>query len=86
MTIIKKKDEEPQHYLLEEGMMALGKISTLHQHIAAVKKGERTFENAFQSVTRMILEKDIDKVMVNGKNTFDFKIFREGKKTYRRYV
>ncbi len=80
MTIIKEKDEEPQYYLLEEGMMAQGKISTLHQHITAVKKGERAFENAFQSVTRMILEKDIDKALVNGKTTFDFRIFREGKK------
>ena len=61
-------------------MMVQGKNTTLHQHITEVKKGERAFENAFQSVTRMILEKDIDKVMVNGKTTFDFKIFREGKK------
>ena len=60
--------------------MVQGKNTTLHQHITEVKKGERAFENAFQSVTRMILEKDIDKVMVNGKTTFDFKIFREGKK------
>jgi serine protein kinase len=61
-------------------MMVQGKNISLHQHIAAVKKGERAFENAFQGVTRKILEKDIDKVMVNGKTTFDFKIFREGKK------
>ena len=60
--------------------MVQGKNTTLHQHIAAVKKGERAFENAFQAVTRMILEKDIDKVTVNGKTTFDFRIFREGKK------
>ncbi|MDR3630412.1 MAG: serine protein kinase PrkA [Desulfocapsaceae bacterium] len=61
-------------------MMVQSKNTTLHQHITDVKKGERAFENAFQGVTRMILEKDIDKVMVNGKTTFDFKIFREGKK------
>ena len=53
--------------------------SLLH-HIAAVKKGERVFENAFQSVSRMILDKEINKVTVNGKSTFDFTIFREGKK------
>jgi len=67
-------------------MMVPSKNTTLHQHIAAVKKGERAFENAFQAVTRMILEKDIDKVTVNGKTTFDFKIFREGKKAYHRHV
>ncbi len=54
--------------------------NSLHSHITAVKKGERVFENAFQSVSRMILEKDINKVVVNGKSTFDFTIFREGKK------
>mgnify|MGYP000991502291 CR=1 FL=1 len=54
--------------------------TTLHHHILAVKKGERVFENAFQSVSRMILEKEINKVTVNGKSTFDFTIFREGKK------
>ncbi len=54
--------------------------NSLHHHITAVKKGERVFENAFQSVSRMILEKDINKVTVNGKSTFDFTIFREGKK------
>ena len=56
------------------------KYSSLHDHITAVQKGERVFENAFQSVSRMILEKDINKVVVNGKSTFDFTIFREGKK------
>ena len=56
------------------------KNTSLHAHILAVKKGERMFENAFQSVSRMILEKEINKVTVNGKSTFDFTIFREGKK------
>ncbi len=56
------------------------KTTSLSHHIQAVKKGERVFENAFQSVSRMILEKDINKVTVNGKTTFDFTIFREGKK------
>ena len=56
------------------------KHSPLHQHITAVKQGERVFENAFQSVSRMILEKEISKVTVNGKSTFDFTIFREGRK------
>jgi len=54
--------------------------NTLHNHISAVKKGERVFENAFQGVSRMILDREIDKVVVNGKTTFDFTIFREGRK------
>ncbi len=53
---------------------------TLHQHLAAVKDGKLRFENAFQSVTRMILESEIEKVVVNGKTTYDFKIFRNGAK------
>ncbi|MFP4164212.1 MAG: serine protein kinase PrkA [Chitinispirillaceae bacterium] len=53
--------------------------SLLH-HMTAVKKKERAFENAFQGVARMILESPIDKVVVNGKTTYDFSIFRTGKK------
>ena len=45
-----------------------------------VKEGKRSFENAFQGVARMILESDIEKVVVNGKTTYDFSIFRIGKK------
>jgi len=60
--------------------MAQNGKNSLHQHITAIKKGDRTFENAFQSVSRMVLGGEIDKVVVNGKSTFDFKIFREGKK------
>jgi serine protein kinase len=54
--------------------------NTLHNHINSVKKGDRVFENAFQCVSRMILDRDIEKVVVNGKTTFDFRIFRDGKK------
>jgi serine protein kinase len=52
----------------------------LSHHIQEVKKGKRRFENAFQGVARMILESDIEKVVVNGKSTYDFSIFRIGKK------
>jgi len=52
----------------------------LQDHLEAVKKGSRRFENAFQGVTRMILESPIEKVVVNGKTTYDFAIFRSGKK------
>jgi serine protein kinase len=49
-------------------------------HIQAVKEGQRRFENAFKGVSRMILEDEIEKVVVNGKTTYDFNIFRKGKK------
>ncbi len=54
--------------------------NTLHHHLEEVKKGSRCFENAFQSVSRMILGSKIEKVVVNGKTTYDFSIFREGSK------
>ncbi len=54
--------------------------NTLHYHLTALKNKERTFENAFQGVARMILESQIEKVVVNGKTTYDFSIFRTGKK------
>ena len=54
--------------------------STLHQHMTAVKDGKLRFENAFQGVSRMILESEIKKVVVNGKTTYDFEIFRNGAK------
>lgn len=53
----------------------------LEKHISDVIKGNRTFENAFQAVSRMILEDhEIEKVTVNGRSTYDFKVFRKGKK------
>ena len=53
---------------------------SLIQHIKEVKKGQRRFENAFQSVSRMILEGGIEKITVNGKTTYDFRVFRTGPK------
>ena len=53
---------------------------SLGDHLAAVKEGRLRFENAFQGVTRMILEGEIQKVVVNGKTTYDFNIFRTGDK------
>ena len=52
--------------------------NTLQQHLLAVKNGKRRFENAFEGVARMILEDEIEKVVVNGKSAYDFKIFRHG--------
>ncbi|CAB1071889.1 hypothetical protein JY97_02920 [Alkalispirochaeta odontotermitis] len=55
-------------------------LKTLHHHLTEIKQGNRCFENAFQGVSRMILESTIEKVVVNGKTTYDFSIFREGSK------
>ncbi len=53
---------------------------SLDFHLQAVKAGERRFENAFQSVARMILSHPVTKVVVNGRSTYDFEIFRLGSK------
>ena len=55
---------------------------TLNYHLKEVIKGNRSFENAFQSITRMILgnKELIEKVTVNGQSTYDFTVFRQGKK------
>ena len=60
--------------------MVQRKKHTLHDHLAAVKAGERQFENAFQGVSKMILENDFEKVMVQGKTTYNFKLFNTGGK------
>ncbi len=60
--------------------MAPAAQQTLLHHIAAYKEGRCRYENAFNAIARMILEKDIEKVVVNGKTTYDFGIFREGAK------
>ncbi len=52
----------------------------LANHIDAVKKGTRTFEDAFQGVTRMILETGIKKITVKGKSTYHFDLFSRRKK------
>jgi len=52
----------------------------LIEHIAAVKEGRRGFENVFQSVSRMILKAGFERVVVNGRTTYDFNIFRNGRK------
>ena len=60
--------------------MGTNDIGTLQQHLTAVKEGTRRFENAFESVSRMIFEGGIEKVTVNSRTTYDFNIFRTGKK------
>ncbi len=61
-------------------IMALEKKNSLQNHVRALKAGERVFENAFEGISRMILADEIEKVVVNGKTTYDFEIFRRGKK------
>ena len=53
---------------------------SLKAHLQEVKQGKRRFENAFQGVARMILAEPINKVVVNGRPTYDFEIFRTGGK------
>src|SRR3989339_504353 len=56
--------------------------ASLITHLTEVKEGKRRFENAFESISRMILdgENAFTKINVNGKTTYDFNIFRKGEK------
>jgi serine protein kinase len=56
--------------------------TTLDAHLQSVIKGDLRFENVFQTVSRMILgdKEKIQKVTVNGLNTYDFRVFRESKR------
>ncbi|MBI5219398.1 MAG: serine protein kinase PrkA [Bacteroidia bacterium] len=55
---------------------------SLDFHIDCVNKGTRRFENVFQALSRMILDDSnkIKKVTVNGRNTYDFDVFRQSEK------
>lgn len=53
---------------------------SLLNHIDEVKKGNRVFEDAFQGVSRMILEGGIQKITVKGRTTYQFDIFSKRKK------
>ena len=56
--------------------------SSLQYHVKEVIGGTRRFETAFQSVSRMILGNPelITRTTVNGRSTYDFKVFRDKKK------
>jgi serine protein kinase len=56
------------------------RIFSLQEHLTTVKSKKRIFENAFQGIARMILEREVKKVTVKGKTTYDFDIFRADKK------
>lgn len=62
--------------------MAEQSVATLDHHVSQVLEGKRTFENVYESVTRMILggKGAFEKVNVNGKTTYDYKLFRRGEK------
>jgi serine protein kinase len=55
---------------------------SLQNHIKNVVSGDRRFENIYQSLTRLILGSpdNLKKVNINGKSTFDFLVFRNGKR------
>lgn len=55
---------------------------SLDYHIKNVLLGNRRFENVYQSITRMILgdNKKLERITVNGRYTYDFKVFRQGSK------
>jgi serine protein kinase len=54
----------------------------LDYHVKHVLMGNRRFENVYQSLTRMILSdrQKMEKITVNGRYTYDFKVFRQGGK------
>ena len=53
---------------------------SLDYHLKNVLLGNRKFENIYQSLTRMILgdNQKMEKITVNGRYTYDFKVFRQG--------
>ena len=53
---------------------------SLLNHIDSVRNGKRTFEDAFQGVSRMILESGVEKINVKGRTTYQFGLFSKGKK------
>ncbi|MGD0709982.1 MAG: hypothetical protein ABR968_02255 [Bacteroidales bacterium] len=57
-------------------------MKSLDYHLKNVLLGNRKFENVYQSLTRMILgdNQKMEKVTVNGRYTYDFKVFRQGSK------
>ncbi|MCG8567932.1 MAG: serine protein kinase PrkA, partial [Desulfobacterales bacterium] len=61
-------------------MVAKANPKSLLHHIDSVKKGKRVFEDAFQGVSRMILDAGIRKITVKGKTTYRFDLFNQGAK------
>tara|TARA_B100001093_G_scaffold236954_1_gene227040 strand:+ start:127 stop:2283 length:2157 start_codon:yes stop_codon:yes gene_type:complete len=55
---------------------------TLDDYLKHLKAGEHRYENVYESVCRMILDgaDAVSKVNVNGKTTYDYRLFRENGK------
>jgi serine protein kinase len=55
---------------------------SLDYHVKQVSSGKRKFENIYNSLCHLILDQPdmIEKVKVNGRTTYDFKVFRQGPK------
>lgn len=62
------------------GDVAVPDSAKLDFHIQAVLRAERRFENAAQSISRMILGEGIEKKVHAGRTVYDFNFFRVGKK------
>ncbi len=62
--------------------MSIKQDNSLGFHLKQVMAGKRRFENVYESVTRMILSgpEAFTKIKVNGRTTYDYQIFRNGKK------
>tara|TARA_B100001778_G_C18604240_1_gene638922 strand:+ start:3634 stop:5712 length:2079 start_codon:yes stop_codon:yes gene_type:complete len=56
--------------------------NSLQKHVKDVISEKKRFENIYQSLTRLILGSpdNLKKVNINGKSTFDFLVFRNGKR------
>ena len=56
--------------------------NSLQKHVSDVVSGNKRFENIYQSLTRLILGSpdNLKKININGKSTFDFLVFRNGKR------
>ena len=50
----------------------------LFSYIGEVQRGLRKFETAAQSISRMILEKKVEKKTCAGRTVYDFAFFRQG--------
>lgn len=59
--------------------MQVKQNETLDFHLKEVLAGRRRFENAAQSIWRMIESRGVEKVLRGGKSTYDFIFFREGR-------
>ena len=57
-------------------------VQTLDSYMKELKEGKHKFENVFEALARMLFAEpgNIKPIIVNGKSTYDFLIFREGKK------